>query len=56
MTAVRAVDIIERGIAENLHIGAQLYVSRDGRVIADAAIGEAREGVPLRSDHLMLWM
>jgi len=55
-TLARAVAAIERGIDQNLHIGAQLYVSREGVTIADDAIGEARAGVPLRPDHLMLWM
>jgi CubicO group peptidase (beta-lactamase class C family) len=52
----RAVEAIERGIAEHLHLGAQLYVSCDGETIADIAIGQARSGVPMRPDHLMLWM
>src|SRR4051812_24251421 len=39
--------IIEAGIAAGLHIGAQLYVSRDGRPLADLAFGQARPGVPM---------
>ena len=52
----RTLGVIERGMAERLHIGAQLYVSRGGEPIADVAIGEARSGVPMRPDFLMLWM
>ena len=52
----RAAGIIEQGIADKLHLGAQLYVSRDGATVADLAIGEATSGVPMRPDHLMLWM
>ena len=52
----RAIRSIENGIAANLHLGAQLYVSRNGQTIADLAHGEARNGVPMRPDHLMLWM
>ena len=52
----RASKIIEDGIKARLHLGAQLYVSREGRTIADLAFGEAREGVPMRPDTLMLWM
>ena len=52
----RAVAVINQGIEANLHIGAQLYVSVAGKTIANLAIGEARDGVPLRTDHLMLWM
>ena len=52
----RTLDVIERGIADRLHIGAQLYVSRSGAPVADLAIGEARVGVSLQPDSLMLWM
>ena len=39
-----------------LHVGAQLYVSRGGEVVADAALGLARHGVPMAPDTLMPWM
>jgi CubicO group peptidase (beta-lactamase class C family) len=52
----KALRAIHDGIAENLHLGAQLYVSVAGKIIADLGIGEARAGVPMRPDHLMLWM
>jgi CubicO group peptidase (beta-lactamase class C family) len=52
----RTIRSIENGIAANLHLGGQLYVSRNGQTIADLAVGEARRGVPMRPDHLMLWM
>jgi CubicO group peptidase (beta-lactamase class C family) len=52
----RTIRSIESGIATNLHLGAQLYVSRNGQTIANLALGEARSGVPMRPDHLMLWM
>jgi CubicO group peptidase (beta-lactamase class C family) len=52
----RTIRSIENGIAANLHLGAQLYVSRNGQTIADLALGEARSGMPMRPDHLMLWM
>ena len=48
--------VIDRGIEEGLHPGAQLYVSRNGRVIADLAFGEARSSVAMRVDSLNLWM
>lgn len=47
---------IQSGIAEGLHIGAQLYVSLPGRVVVDLAFGEARAGVPMTTETLMLWM
>jgi CubicO group peptidase (beta-lactamase class C family) len=43
-------------MATGLHIGAQMYVSRRRRVLADTAVGEARPGVPMTPDTLMLWM
>lgn len=51
----RAVAALEQGIRDGLHLGAQVYVSLAGRVVADAAIGQARPGVPLGPDTLMLW-
>ena len=47
---------IESGIAQGLHIGAQLYVSLPGGTVADLAIGESRRGVAMTPDTLMLWM
>jgi CubicO group peptidase (beta-lactamase class C family) len=47
---------LERGIERGLHSGAQAYVSRGGKVVADFAIGLARPGVPMRRDSLTAWM
>ena len=52
----RTRNLITRGAADGLHLGAQLYVSLNGEVVADAALGEARPGDPLRNDDLMLWL
>jgi len=52
----RTVATIEEGIAAGLHMGAQVYVSHRGRVLADWAGGEARPGVAMQSDTLMLWL
>jgi CubicO group peptidase (beta-lactamase class C family) len=52
----KAAAIIEAGIKARLHLGAQLYVSRDGNPVGDLAFGEAREGVAMRPGTLMLWM
>jgi CubicO group peptidase (beta-lactamase class C family) len=52
----RTVAAIERGIADGEHLGAQLYVSHRGRVVADLALGEAKPGVPMTTDSLLLWM
>lgn len=52
----RAKKVIDGGIAARLHLGAQLYVSREGAPVADLAFGEARDGVAMQPDTLMLWM
>jgi len=52
----RAQKLLEQGIEQGLHIGAQLYASVSGSPVVDGAVGEARAGQPLRSDSLMLWM
>lgn len=51
----RTVEVIEQGMAEKLHVGAQVYVSREGRPVADFGIGEARKGVAMDADSMMLW-
>jgi CubicO group peptidase (beta-lactamase class C family) len=56
MTLDRTVAAIERGLPQGLHVGAQLYVSLRGQMIADLAFGIARSGVAMTSDTLMLWL
>jgi len=52
---MRSVECLERGIAAGDHIGAQCYVSRRGEVVLDHALGEARAGVPMTTDTMMIW-
>jgi CubicO group peptidase (beta-lactamase class C family) len=52
----RTMEVLRRGMESGLHIGAQLYVSVRGQVVADVAIGESRPGVPMGPDSLMVWM
>ena len=51
----RTSKVIEDGIAEGLHLGAQVYVAVDGKVVGEGAIGEARAGVPMTPEHLVIW-
>jgi CubicO group peptidase (beta-lactamase class C family) len=51
-----AVGCLAEGIARSLHRGAQLYVSRDGRAVADLSLGENRPGRPMTPDLLMPWL
>ena len=52
----RTLAAVAEGIAAGLHMGAQVYVSHRGRVIADWACGEAQVGVAMQPDTLMLWL
>lgn len=49
------VELLERRRAEGWHECAQVYVSRGGEVLLDAAVGESRPGRALRTDDIMLW-
>ncbi len=48
--------LFQQGIDQGLHPGAQLYVSHRGNVVADVAIGESRDGLPMSGDSINLWM
>jgi CubicO group peptidase (beta-lactamase class C family) len=52
----RTSAIIAQGIADGLHIGAQIYASLNGRIVADLAYGYARDGIPMAPESLMLWL
>ena len=49
------VGLLERRREEGWHGCAQVYVSRHGEVLLDAAVGETRPGRELRTDDVMLW-
>lgn len=46
---------IEAGLHQRLHVGAQVCVLRRGEVLINEAFGEARLGVPMSPDSIMLW-
>jgi CubicO group peptidase (beta-lactamase class C family) len=48
--------VIEAGRIESFHLGAQLYVSRDGRTLVDAAFGQSQLGVEMTPDSIPLWL
>jgi CubicO group peptidase (beta-lactamase class C family) len=54
----RTLIAIEEGMRAGLHVGAQLCVMRDGQVLVDLAVGQARvdPAVAMTSDTLMLWL
>ncbi len=47
--------ILLEGMRQGLHLGGQIYVSRDGRTVADFGVGEAKPGVAMTADSLMTW-
>jgi CubicO group peptidase (beta-lactamase class C family) len=53
---IRTLSIVEAGIRDGLQIGAQGYVSRNGRAVFDFAVGEAAPGVPMTGGAVMLWL
>ncbi|MDQ3570434.1 MAG: beta-lactamase family protein [Actinomycetota bacterium] len=46
---------IEDGMHAGLHVGAQMAVTVDGRMLAGVALGVARPGVPMGRDTLLPW-
>ena len=51
----KTVQVIESGMEEGLHIGAQVYVSHKGKTVADFGLGEARRGTPMDENSMMIW-
>lgn len=51
----RTCRVIEQGITEGLHRGCQIYVSRQGAVLASSGIGEAATGQPMTVETVNLW-
>jgi CubicO group peptidase (beta-lactamase class C family) len=50
-----ALEVLEHQRQQDLHDCAQAYVSLDGEVLLDAAVGESRPGRALSTDDVMLW-
>jgi len=51
----RTLAAIEAGRTHGLHTGAQIYVSRSGATLTNAAIGESRPGVPITPNSILMW-
>ncbi len=52
---MRVQKVLQDGIDDGTHIGAQLHVSQYGETVVDLALGEARPGVPMTIDTMMIW-
>jgi len=48
--------LIEEGIKKGHHLGAQIYISYRGEVVADFAMGQRLPGVDLKREDRMLWL
>lgn len=53
MSGVR--NLLRDGMERGRHAGAQVYVERGGRIIADFAVGMARPDCPMTTDTLLEW-
>jgi CubicO group peptidase (beta-lactamase class C family) len=49
------LELLARGVADGRHAGAQVAVSRHGRLVVEYALGEAAPGRPLTMEHLTAW-
>jgi CubicO group peptidase (beta-lactamase class C family) len=47
---------LENQLAEGLHTGAQLHISRKGQTVLDVAVGQAKPGIEMQNDSILsLW-
>ncbi|MGB7158836.1 MAG: serine hydrolase domain-containing protein [Tepidisphaeraceae bacterium] len=53
---LRTLALLDSGMRDGLHVGAQLYASLRGQGVANFAFGEARPGVAMTTDTIMPWM
>jgi CubicO group peptidase (beta-lactamase class C family) len=44
-----------RGVEDGRHMGAQVYVSRQGKSVLEFVCGEAGPGTPMTPDHVTVW-
>ena len=50
------LSLIKKGISNQYYLGAQVYISHRGKVVADFAVGQREPGVDLKVDDQMLWL
>ena len=56
MALTRTVDLLQAGVGDGLHPGAQLYVSVEGSAVADVSVGNATTTRAMTSDTITVWM
>jgi CubicO group peptidase (beta-lactamase class C family) len=47
------INVLKRQTKDKLHTGAQLHISREGKIVLNVAIGEARPGVPMLRNSIL---
>ncbi len=52
----QAYRLLEDGVQKGFHLGAQLYVSLEGRIVADVGIGNATVTQPMTNETMTVWM
>jgi CubicO group peptidase (beta-lactamase class C family) len=48
--------VVEKGMADGLHIGAQVYASVNGEMVIDSAWGFAQKDIAMTRESIMLWL
>ncbi|MHA2259748.1 MAG: serine hydrolase domain-containing protein [Promethearchaeota archaeon] len=48
------IDVLKNQTINGLHSGVQLHIARKGITVLDIAMGEARPGVPMKTDSVLL--
>ena len=48
--------VIREGLERQLHTGCQIYISLQGKVVADFGIGQASPAHPMTSETINLWL
>jgi CubicO group peptidase (beta-lactamase class C family) len=51
----QTLKILRQGIDQGLHLGAQIYISQNGKSLLDTAIGDAQPGVAMTRDSITVW-
>ena len=52
----RTFSILQSGIEQGLHLGAQWCISLNGHIVCDEAVGQSRHGVPMQPDSVVHWL
>src|SRR4051794_35828779 len=52
----KTISILQQGIQQGLHLGAQIFVSLNDQTVFNDAVGQARFGVPMTRDSINWWL